>query len=234
MKNATSLTEAWRLPGRLLHDVAGATMVEFTLVAPLFFVLTFGIVEFGNAFFQWNQAAKAAELGARLATVSDPVWTPLTSLKGTENGNSNAAAGTAWPATDNYGVSCSGATSTCSAISGTAGLVGQAATFSLTALRNIVYGRGQTTCGTNDADGFPAMCDLFNRITPANVVVEYRYSGLGYVARPEGPIPTVVVKLTGLTFQLYALKGFLGLGPITMPDFKVTITGEDISSAAPS
>ena len=74
----------------------------------------------------------------------------------------------------------------------------------------------------------------FNRIAPANVVIEYRYSGLGYVLRPEGPIPTVVVKLTGLTYQLVALKGFLGLGPITMPDFKITITGEDINSAAPS
>src|SRR5215470_5631946 len=102
MKNATSRTEAWRLPGRFLRDVAGATMVEFTLVAPLFFVLTFGIVEFGNAFFQYNQAAKAAELGARLAAVSDPVWTALSSLQGTENGNSSATAGSTWPSSDNY------------------------------------------------------------------------------------------------------------------------------------
>ena len=234
MKNAISLTEAWRLPGRLLRDVAGATMIEFTLVAPLFFVLTFGIVEFGNAFFQYNQAAKAAELGARLATVSDPVWTPLTTLNGTENGNSSALAGAAWPSTDNYGVSCSGASSTCSAISGTAGLVGQAATFSATALNNIVYGRGQTSCGTYNGDQFPGMCDLFNSVRPANVIIEYRYSGLGYVSRPGGPIPTVVLKLTGLTYKFAALKGFLGFGPITMPDFKITITGEDINSAAPS
>jgi Flp pilus assembly protein TadG len=235
MKNATSLIEALRrLPGRLLCDVTGATMVEFTLVAPLFFVLTFGIVEFGNAYFQWNEAAKAAELGARLAAVSDPVWTPLRSLQGTENGNSNATAGTTWPSTDNYGVSCSGSAGTCSAISGTAGLVGQAATYSATALNNIVYGRGQTTCGTYNGDGFPGMCDLYNGVRPVNVIIEYRYSGLGYVSRPEGPIPTVVVKLTGLTFKLFALHGFLGLGPITMPDFKVTITGEDINSAAPS
>src|SRR6266851_4489910 len=100
MKNATSRTEAWRrLPGRLLRDSTGATLVEFTLVAPLFFVLTFGIVEFGNGFFQWNEAAKAAELGARLATVSDSVWTPLSTLTGQEI-DSSATAGTAWPATD--------------------------------------------------------------------------------------------------------------------------------------
>jgi Flp pilus assembly protein TadG len=235
MKSATSRTEALRrLPGRLLRESTGATLVEFTLIAPLFFILTFGIVEFGNALFQWNQAAKAAELGARLATVSDPVWTPLSTLNGTENGNSSALAGAAWPTTDNYGVSCSGQSGTCTAISGTAGLVGQAATFSATALNNIVYGRGQTSCGTYGADAFPGMCDLFHRIRPANVIVEYRYSGLGYVSRPEGPIPTVVVKLTGLTYQFIALKGFLGFAPLTLPDFKITITGEDINSAAPS
>jgi Flp pilus assembly protein TadG len=244
MKNATSRIEALgRLLGRLLRDRCGATMVEFTLVAPAFFVLTFGIVEFGTALFQWNEAAKAAELGARLAATSDPVWPPLTSLQGTENGNSNATAGTAWPSTDNYGVSCSGATSACTVISGTGGFVGvansgsgSAATnnFNPTALNNIVYGRGQTACGTYSGDHFPGMCDLFNRVRPANVVIEYRYSGLGYVSRPEGPIPTVVLKLTGLTFQFHVLKGFLGLGPVTMPDFKVTITGEDINSAAPS
>jgi len=225
-----------RLACGLLRDQSGATLVEFTYITPLFLVLTFGLVEFGNAFWQWNQAAKAAELGARLAAVSDPLWTALSSLKGTENGNSNAVAGATWPASDNYGVSCSGATSppTCSAISGTAGLVGQAATSSTTALNNIVYGRGQTSCGALGADHFPGMCDLFRRITPANVIIEYRYSGLGYVMRPEGPIPTIVLKLTGLTFQFVALNKLLGLSAITMPDFKVTITGEDIKSAAPS
>jgi hypothetical protein len=209
-------------------------MIEFTLVAPLFFLLTFGIVDFGNAFWQWNQAAKAAQLGARLATVSTPLWPPLSGLQGTENGNSSALAGSPWPSTDNYGVSCSGATNppTCTAIAGTAGLVGQAATTttaSETALTDIVYGRGQTSCGT-----WPGMCTLFSRIRPANVIIEYRYSGLGYVGRPQGPVPTIVLKLTGLTFQFYALNGLLGLPAMTMPDFKVTITGEDLNSAAPS
>ena len=244
MKSATSRIEALRrLPGRLLRDAGGATIVEFTFVAPIFLLLTFGIVEFGNAFFQWNEAAKAAELGARLAAVSDPVWAPLRSLQGTENGNSSATAGTAWPTTDNYGVSCNGSTSSCTAISGTGGFVGVTNSgagcattnnFCATALNNIVYGRGQTSCGTFGADKFPGMCDLFHRIRPANVIVEYRYSGLGYVSRPEGPIPTIVIKLTGLTYQFIALHGLLGLGPITMPDFKITITGEDINSAAPS
>src|SRR5262249_20582461 len=153
------------LPGRLWRDASGATLVEFTLVAPLLFLLTFGIVDFGNAFFQWNQAAKAAQLGARLATVSTPVWTALSSLNGTENGNSSAVSGQTWPTTDNYGVSCQGSNSgspTCTAISGTNGLVGQAATSSQTALRDIVYGRGQTSCGSyTTGDHYPGMCDLY-------------------------------------------------------------------------
>ena len=39
------------LPGKFLRDKAGATVVEFALVAPLFFALTFSILEAGYSFF---------------------------------------------------------------------------------------------------------------------------------------------------------------------------------------
>ena len=35
------------------------------------------------------------------------------------------------------------------------------------------------------------MCQIFSRIKPENVVVEYVHTGLGYAGRPGGPIPTI-------------------------------------------
>ena len=43
----------------------GAAAVEFAIVATLFFMLVFGIIDFGFAFHSWNNAANAAREGAR-------------------------------------------------------------------------------------------------------------------------------------------------------------------------
>lgn len=50
----------------------GSTMVEFAIVAALFFTVLLGIVDFGRVLFQWNAAAEATRLGARMAVVCDP------------------------------------------------------------------------------------------------------------------------------------------------------------------
>jgi Flp pilus assembly protein TadG len=47
----------------------GAAAVEFAIVASLFFMLVFGIIDFGFAFHSWNNAANAAREGARKAAV---------------------------------------------------------------------------------------------------------------------------------------------------------------------
>jgi len=48
----------------------GAVLVEFGLVAPLLFMLLFGIVEFGWAFLQFLDVRHGAREGARLAAVN--------------------------------------------------------------------------------------------------------------------------------------------------------------------
>ena len=40
----------------------------------------FGGVDFMNALYQWNAAAKAVQIGARIAAVSDPIASGLTSI----------------------------------------------------------------------------------------------------------------------------------------------------------
>lgn len=47
----------------------GAAVVEFALVAGVFFMLLIGIVEFGRVLYYWNTASEVARLAARTAAV---------------------------------------------------------------------------------------------------------------------------------------------------------------------
>ncbi len=210
-----------RLLLRLRNDQSGTTVIEFTIVVLLFFLLTFGITEFGYMFWQYNSASKAAQVGARLAAVSNPVWGGLPTLtsSGTLGGPWNTA----------YNVTCDGASETCSG-SHTGG-------YDATAMQCLVFGRSQssppcdTLCAETGIDGEAGICDRFSRVAPANVSISYSHTGLGFAGRPGGPVPTITLQLTGLQFQFYALSSLMGLGPVTMPPFTVTMTGEDLSRA---
>jgi len=47
----------------------GQSLVEFSLVLPIFLVLIFGLVDFGRAFYAWLIVTEAAREGARAAAV---------------------------------------------------------------------------------------------------------------------------------------------------------------------
>ena len=63
-----------------LRDQHGAVMVEVTIMLSITLVLVFGAIDFLLLFYQWNAAAKAVQIGARLAAVSDPVASGLHGL----------------------------------------------------------------------------------------------------------------------------------------------------------
>ena len=50
----------------------GQALVEFAMVALLFFTLVFGIIEFGRALWTWNTIVQATRAGARYAAVEIP------------------------------------------------------------------------------------------------------------------------------------------------------------------
>ena len=54
---------------RSLHRERGASAVEFALVAPLLFMLIFGIIGFGIAFMQLQTIRGAVREGARISAV---------------------------------------------------------------------------------------------------------------------------------------------------------------------
>ena len=78
------------------------------------------------------------------------------------------------------------------------------------------------------------MCDIFPRIGPANVVVVYTQTGLGFVGRPGGPVPTVTVALQNLPFEFFFLGALMRFNKVPMPALTTSITAEDLSSGAPS
>jgi Flp pilus assembly protein TadG len=54
----------------LRRDQRGTALVEFALIAPLLFLLLFGIVDFGRALDYYNQLTQLAGQGARTAAVN--------------------------------------------------------------------------------------------------------------------------------------------------------------------
>lgn len=63
-----------RIPGRTptLKRQRGAAVVEFALVAIVFFMLLIGIIEMGRVLFTWNAMVEATRYGARVAVVCPP------------------------------------------------------------------------------------------------------------------------------------------------------------------
>jgi Flp pilus assembly protein TadG len=55
--------------GALRRDQRGTAVVEFALVAPILFLLVFGILDFGRALNYYNQLTQLAGQGARAAAV---------------------------------------------------------------------------------------------------------------------------------------------------------------------
>lgn len=75
--------------GRLMHAVRrtrgseqGQAAVEFALVLPILMLFLFGTIEFGNAFWTYQQVSAAASEGARKAAVSRSSPTRTADIQG--------------------------------------------------------------------------------------------------------------------------------------------------------
>ena len=57
------------------NSEAAQTLVEFSLVLPIFLLLLFALVDFGRAFFSWQVVTNAAREGARAGAVQSDAAT---------------------------------------------------------------------------------------------------------------------------------------------------------------
>lgn len=198
---------------------SGAAMVEMAIAMPLLLTLLLGFVDFGYAFYQWNAANKAVQMGARLAQISTPVASGLS--KEAKTPADTLLVGTPVPA-GTYDYICSAtAAGVASCVCGT-GSTCQDITSDQTAF-DFIYDGGNRA----------GMHDLLPTLEKSEVRIEYAASGLGYWTRPSGPVPTITVSITNHPFQFFFLGGLLGFGNITMPSMLSTVTGEDLKSTWP-
>jgi TadE-like protein len=212
----------------VVRDQAGAVLVEVTIVMTIMLVFLLGSIEFLFVFYQWNAAAKAVQMGARIAAVSDPV-------AGGMNGLSTAVVGSLvlpGDAMPSFVITCDGSTERCSCSSD--GICPGDVVYNSAAMSTIVFGRGSSSC--TDATSFynTGMCDVFSKITPANVVIIYAQTGLGFAGRPGGPVPTITISLKNLPLQFFFLSALMGFNDLRIPPLTTSMTAEDLSSGAPT
>ena len=214
---------------RFTRDNNGSVLVEATIMITIMFVFVFGSIDFLFAFYQWNAATKAVQVGARIAAVSDPV---AKGLNGLSAGVVSASLrpGSALPS---FTVTCDGGTAICNCQGACKGVGG----YNATAMQTIVFGRGSVACGDGTSFYTAGMCDIFDRITLANVRIVYTQpaapAGLGYAGRPAGPVPTIKVSLQNMPFRFFFLGGLLAFRDFQIPEVPTTITGEDLYSCSP-
>jgi len=219
---------------RFARNQDGGVFVEVAVMMTILLAFVLGGIDFLFAFYQWNAASKAVQLGARIAAVSDPVAQGLTGLTAALVTGGTCNPGDTMPS---FTVTCDGRTATCTCTGTCTGVSG----YSATAMKKIVYGRNNSgSCNTAGGVYFAGMCNMFPGLTPDNVKVIYTSAGnanggMGYCGRPDGPVPTVQVSLQNQNFTFYFLGDLMGfrqrqIGPsATSP---TTATGEALSSCA--
>jgi len=215
---------------RFMRDSNGGVLVEATIMIIIMFVFVLGSIDFLFAFYQWNAATKAVQMGVRIAAVSDPV---ARGLNGLSAGVVSASLrpGSAMPS---FTVTCDGGRATCTCEGACKGVSG----YNDAAMRTIVFGRGSTACGDATSSYTAGMCDIFSKITPANVRIVYTQpaapAGLGFAGRPGGPVPTIRISLQNMPFRFFFLGDLLGFRNIQLPGATTTMTGEDLYSCSPT
>jgi Flp pilus assembly protein TadG len=182
---------------RLFLDRTAASAAEFALVLPLLLIFLLGIIDAGRYMWSINRAEKAAQMGVRMAVVTDYV---SSTIGANYIGQCSLNAGDPIPASCFSTVTCNNP-GTVSCSSGTA----NAAAF------NRVLQRMQL---------------FMPELQASKVEIIYSPSGLGYAGNPNGPdlAPLVTVRLSGLTFQPMI---FLALGSIGLPEVRSSLTFED-------
>ena len=71
---------------RIRNNEEGQALIEFTLLAPILFLILFGIIQFGIAFMNSVALSDAVRVGARKATVSRTLSDPTAATQAAVTG----------------------------------------------------------------------------------------------------------------------------------------------------
>ena len=189
---------------RLCHSRSGSGAAEFALVLPLLILFIFGLIDAARFAWTWNRAEKAAQMGARMAVVTDVIPGGLYTYDYV--GVGGLTQGDIIPAGAFGSITCNsvGCTPT-----GTSPPVG---TFNSVSFNRIVA----------------RMQAFVPEIPAANVTITYRGSGLGYAGDPNGMdiAPLVTVSISSIPFPLFSTLRIFGT---SVTGISATLTAEDSS-----
>jgi Flp pilus assembly pilin Flp len=214
------VTDTGAMIRNLLRDERGSNSVELAFVIPALILLTFGIVDFGRAVFDWNAVEKATQIGARETVIRDPIALPIKDYFGCNV-----------PTSADVGLLCvdpaGGIRSQCN--------FGTVVCTSTGCRRN-----GAAIASTKvDQATFNAIVAEMRRslpgLEPENVTLTYRSSKLGFIGKPNGPVPEVTAEVSGVPFDFLGLDLFGSLRPVyggnwSAPTLSTTLTAEDLNN----
>ena len=184
----------------LLANDRAAAGAEFALVLPILLLCLFGIIDAGRFMWNINRAEKAAQMGVRMAVVTDYVSSAI----------GDDYVGECTPAVDAgepIPEDCY-PTVTCTKPAGTT----------------------TCTSGTADGPAFDVIVNRMRAFMPEiqanNVEITYSPSGLGYAGDPNGAdlAPLVTVRLSGVPFKPMMFLRFASVG---LPEVRSSLTFED-------
>ena len=189
---------------RWIKDESGVSMVEMSIIMMMLVSTTFAVTDIGYALYQYNTAEKSMQMAVRAAVVSDPVALELANFDCT-TALSPPGSWCSSASAATFGiVICTGAVKTCD---------------------------GGYSFSNTAADAILAKINTFNSsVTMDNLVFEYEDLRLSFTGRGS-PVAAVTVRLVDMNFEFLFLGAFIGsTGPIAMPDFRSTLSTEDLSS----
>lgn len=194
----------WR---RLIRDQRGTSCVEFSLVAFVFFMMIFGLIDFSRAMWEWNAAAKATHWGVRYAVVNDIVSLQFKNFNGLASGALESGQDISGAdVIDTFGkdwIKCNNA-----------GCEDDPGQMDPVAFGLIVQ----------------RMQAIYDKIRDENVVIVYTHVG-GFAGNSLGPDlePLVTVSLRDMQFD-FITPGLVGIFTLDLPDFVASMTSEDHTS----
>jgi TadE-like protein len=192
---------------RFTQDTSGGPAAEFALVLPLALIFLFGIIDVGRYMWEVNRAEKATQTGARWAVATDIIASDLVEYSFVDV-DGGVLQGDPILLDTFPGVDCD--STGCSCANG---------------------GTCDFDASSTNGGAFNTLVDRMNDIKvdigSTNVVVNYRYSGLGYAGDPNGPdvAPIVTVQVRDLTFTPM-IGAILGIN-FNIPNLSYSLTMED-------
>lgn len=189
----------------------GSVLTEFAVTLPLFLIMLFAVIDFGQIYLHWILAEKATHLAARLAVVRPPV------CDGVPVRNRRAAGA---PRNVAFGTGCTEIPGLC-ADPGTIECTGSDAlgdTFD--EIINVIGPLLPSDAGPDD------------------IRFSYSFANLGFLGGPYVPLVTVelgegvevpFVTPLGLLLQVFYGGSGDGLASPSMPSMRATLPGEDLN-----